>query len=464
MKTLLLLLLALPPALPAQPAPQGAAAEDAGSAKNRILTSLFFRGEVADLILESGEAGRLVNLGGVETNAEARGLLLRWIERHPDEAARTYLNLKGAGGKAHTAIETREMTWEFNPAFIDAIKALNAAAGSASVSREAMETAARRLYGGQREDADAPVIADGRRGGGGGKGLSRDEFADYRLDKGALGAELARAGSWMDAARSEASRLGLSASYGASLSLYQEFLVAASALKGRASLNSQESARLERLRGALRSSLGALALRARAAETAAAAAALRSASGEPGAAALLAALERTLAELERAAASAESGNLSPREVAGLVSEAEGKFAGLYLGYSAYDGLLNLKRRAAPGGFSCLYDYAASRYLAAFHPGSPYARARAELAAASGALDGALAKAGSGDLAGALAAADPARLEAAAAELRSSSEFYRAAQFFGWGLLFRPVELKAYPGKGRPAFRPVFTLLEIARGR
>ncbi|MDD2805336.1 MAG: hypothetical protein PHV33_07255 [Elusimicrobiales bacterium] len=465
MKTLLLILLAvLPPAVRAQElAPQSASAEEAAAVANKLMTSLFFRGEVADKILDSGEAGRLVNLEGVETNAEARGLLINWIRRNPEKAAQLYLNLKGAGGKVHTAIETREMTWEFNPAFLEAIKALNAAAGSSSVSREAMEIAARRLYGGSREEADSPVLKDGG-GKAGGKGLTRDDFADYRLNKGALDAELTRAAAWMDAARPEAVRLNIGDSYGAALSIYQEFLVAASGLKGRAAMTAQESARLETLRSALRAALGALALRARIAELAAAEAALASARGEPGASALLAVLGKLRGELEELAALAESGQAGAKEVAGLVNLAEGKFAGLYLAYSAYDGLLSLKRRSAPGAFSCLYDYAAYRYLAAFYPASPYPKARAELAAAAGALDGALAKAGAGDLQGALAAADPARLEAAAAQLRSSSSFYRAAQFFGWGLLFRPVELKALPGKTRPAFRPAFTIAEIVRGR
>jgi len=460
----LLFLAALTPAIRAQElAPQSASADEAAAVANKLMTSLFFRGEGADKILDSGEAGRLVNLDGVETNAEARGLLITWIRRNPDKAAQLYLNLKGAGGKVHTAIETREMTWEFNPAFLEAIKALNAAAGSSSVSREAMEIAARRLYGGSREEADSPVIKDGG-GKAGGKGLKREDFADYRLNRDALGAELSRAAGWMDAARPEAVRLNLGGSYGAALSIYQEFVVAAASLKGRAAMTALESERLETLRSALRSSLGALALRARIAELAAAEAALTAARGEPGSAALLAALGKLRAELEGLAAQAESGRAGAKEVAGLVNAAEGKFAGVYLVYSAYDGLLSLKRRSAPGAFSCLYDYAAWRYLAAYFPGSPYPKARAELTAAAGALDGALAKAGDGDLPGALAAADPARLEAAAAQLRSSSSFYRAAQFFGWGLFFRPVELKVLPAKPRPAFRPALTIAELNRGR
>jgi hypothetical protein len=466
MKIILFLLLipALPlAALSQEPAPQSASSDETPEVKNRLLTSLFFRSEVAGKILASGEAGRLVDLEGVTNAAEARKLLMSWIWRNPDRAAQLYLSLNGSVGKIHTSIETREMTWEFNPAFIESIKALNAAAGSSSVSREAMEIAARRLYGGAREETDSPVLKDGG-GKAGGKGLTRDDFADYRLNKGALDAELARAAGWMEAARPEALRLNIGGSYGAALSIYQEFLVAAAGLKGRAAMTAQEAARLETLRSALRAGLGALALRARIAELAAAEEALAAAGAEPGAALLRAALGKLRAELEGLAAQAESGRAGAKEVAGLVNASERKFAGLYLTYSAYDGLLSLKRRSAPGAFSCLYDYAAYRYLSAFYPASPYPKARAELAAAVGALEGALAAAGAGDLQGALAAADPVRLEAAAAQLRSASSFYRAAQFFGWGLLFRPVELKLFPGKNRPVFRPVFTFREVAAAR
>lgn len=464
-KIFLLLLCCLPAALPAQePPPQNAAAEDAAAVASRLSTSLFARGELADKIMESGTAGEFVDMEGAETYSEARSRLLEWIKRHPAKAAETWLNLKGSGGKVHTSIESRQMSWTFNPAFIDAIKALNAAAGSSSVSREAMEMAARRMYGDAGgEDVDV-VLKDGGGARGAGRGPFSGEYAGYRLNKGALGAELARAGGWMEAARVETERAGLGNNYSAALVVYQEFVVAASALKGREAMTAQESDRLERLRAALRISLGALALRARIAELARAAAALKASAGEPGAAEMLAALDAVQAELEALAARAESGAAGAREVAGLVNASEGKFAAAYLAFSAYDSLLGLKRRASPGGFSCLYDYAAYRYLAAFFPGTPYPKARAELAAAGGALDGALAKAGAGDLPGALAAADPARLEAAAAQLRSSSNFFRAAQFFGWGLFFRPVELKMLPGKTRPVFRPAFTISEINRGR
>lgn len=465
-KSFLLLSLALLPCrLPAQEIkPANAAETEAAAVRDKLSSSLFFRGELADKIMESGTAGRFVDLEGVETYSGARGLLLDWIRKNPGKAAEVYLGLKGSGGKLHQSIETREMTWEFNPSFLEAVKALNAAAGSAAVSREAMELAARRLYGGPQEDADAPVIGDGGVKSGG-RGPARKDYADFRLNKGALEGELARAAGWMEAARAEGGRPGVKDSYDAAFSVYQEFLVAAAALKGRAAMTAQESSRLESLRSALRASLRALSMRARLAELDAAEAALSASSGEPGNPAMLAGLKSLRPELEALALRAANGGAGDRELAGLVAKAEKKFAGFYLAYSVYDGLLNLKKKAAPGGFSCLYDYAVYRYLAAYFPDSPYPKARAELAAASGALDEALAMAGAGDLERALGAAEPARLEAASAAQRSASSFNRAAQFLMWGLFFRPVELKVASSGGRLSHRPVFTISEVLnRGR
>lgn len=458
---LFLLLCAARPGLLAQEiSPAAAQAADAAQVRDKLATSLFFRGELADRIIEAGQAGRFVDLEGVETHSGARSLLLTWIRRNPEKAAEVYLGLKGSGGRIHDAIETRQADWKFNPAFIASIKALNAAAGSASVSREAMELAARRLYEGPQADAAEAVRLGSGRGSAGGKTYS-GSYADYRLNKAGLQRELQLAGAWLEAARQEGARLELEGAYPAALALYRDFVVAASALKGREVMTGDESLRLEDLRLRLRAALAVLSLRARSAALREAAAALAG-SAAPGSEELRAALEALRAEFEASAASAAAGPGDLGALARLVNGAEGRFAGAYLAYTAYDGLLSLRRASAPG-FSCLADYAAYRYLAAFFPGSPYPAARARLAAAP-ALDAALARAGAGDLAGALEGLDPAGLEAAAASVRGASALNRAAQFFSWGLLFRPLELRAVPGQAGTKFTPVFTFFEVARGR
>ncbi len=443
--------------------PQNAQAEELSSVRDRLLSSLFFRGELADKIIEAGLAGRFVDLEGIETNAGAKSALLGWIRKNPAKAAEVYQHMKGAGGRLHDAIETREMTWEFNRSFIAAVKALNDAAGSASVSKETLELAARRLYEGKQSDSEGLEVRAGGASAGG-SGFFSINYAAYRLNKAGLEREISQAGEWFEAARGEGARLEPGGAYAAAFSRYTEFVVAAAALKGREAVTEQESRRLERLRVNLRSALAALTLRSRISALSAAGVSLERSGAQPGAKELLLSVSRLKAGLEALAARIEAGGVALGELGRLVNSAENDFAALYLGYSAYDGLLNLKSGAARAGFSCFYDYAVYRYLAVFFPGTAYPRARAELAAASGALDAALLKAGEGDLSGALSGLEAGRVKAAVGVVRSASSFNRGAQYFLWGLLFRPAEYEISVRGGRAVFRPVFTFFEIAGGR
>jgi len=457
-----------PPALAAdipETAPQDAQQEEAAAIRDRLSTSLFFRGELADKIIEAGMADHFVDMDGVETNAEARSKLLAWIQRNPAKAAAVYLNMKGAGGRLPDRIEIRESTYRFNTNFIASIKALNAAAGSGSVSKETLELAARRLYEGQQAEAEGPEVrVGGGAGHGGGSSFFSGDYADYRLNKAGLGRELSQAGAWLEAARGAGLQVEAKSAYAAAFSLYSEFIVAASALKGRGAITELESVRLESLRVRLHSALYALALRSRISTLSAAGRELEKLNAEPGAGALLLSLNRLKAELAAAAARIEAGGTAPGEAGRLMNSLENEFAALYLNYSAYDGLLSLKQKAGFTGFSCFYDYAAFRYLSAFFPRTLYPRAREELAAAAGALDAALLKAGQGDLQGALSGFDPGRVEAALSIVRSASALNRSAQFFSWGLFFRPFEYKVSVRAGRAFFRPAFTLSEVAGRR
>lgn len=446
--------------------PAGAADINAGDAQarelsdteSRIMTSLFFRGEVADKILEGGKPERFIDTTGIETYADLRSAMMEWVKRNPEKAAQAYLGIKGAGGRLPTSIESRRTVWEINPKFLELVKALNAAAGSASVSREEMELAARRLYGGEQAAADAPVMLGG--GGGGPAAAGRDPgFADFRLNRAGLEAELGKSAEWLEAVKPASGEGKAASAYRAAFSVYREFVVAASELKGRQVVTRNESARLESMRARLRSALASLALYSRAASLSAAARPLSGTGSRPGEKQMLAALQALAAELESAAGSLRAGDLAA--LGRLVNDFEGRFARLYLGYTVYDGLLNLSERSAPRGFSCLLDYAAYGFLAAFFPDSGYVRARAELQAAAKPLGEALGLAASGDPAAALALVDVKRLETAVSEVRSASAHNRAAQFFTWGLVFRPVELRLEFRGGRPRFTPAFTMFEVA---
>jgi len=437
--------------------PQNTQAAESAAVRDRLATSLLFRGELADKIIAADMAGKFVDLEGLETYADVRSALLDWIRRNPSKAAQLWLHLKDGAAVLPDRIETREMSWEFKSGFLDRVKALNAAAGDKNVSKEELELAARRLYEGPQAENEGAVVMGGGPAASS-SGYAPLSYADYKLNAGGLDKELAAAGAWLDSARA-AGAAGRSF-YAAAFSEYSAFLVAASALKGRTAITEQEARALEGRRAALRSRLAALALGERSydLENMAAVLARRGAGGLAAKAASL---------RERLAASAlqiSEGGLSMRALGQASVSAERAFAAFYLEYSAYNSLLRLKELSAPAGFSCLYDYVVYRYLAARHPEAAYPRARAELAASLPALEAALVKADAGDFEGALsgAAERAAALKQAAVVAASASAFNRRAQFLLWGLLCRPAELSVRAERGRPAFRPALTFFEVMR--
>ena len=447
----LLLFAAAWPAPAQEITPQRVQAEELAQVRDRLMTSLFFRGELADLMLAAGEAGKFVDLEGVETNSEARGLLLGWIKRHPAEAAEVYLRLRG-GGRSPGKVEIYRTSYELNANFLALIKNLNAAAGDKGVPAEALELATRRLYEGPQAQAEAPAVTAGAGGGG---SFFSGEYADHRLNKAGLGKELAAAGAWLDALRGPSGRgpAGLEKYFGQALAEYAAFVTAAAAVKGRGAITAEESRALEARRAFLRGWLAALGMRARASELRALLSALEKAGGEPGGEKMLAALRAAVSALDARAEGIEGGGAAIGELAGLARAAEKEFSAVYLRASVYNGLLSLRRRAAAPRFSCLYDYGFLKYLERFFPASPYPMARAVLLKAPAGLETALAAAGAGDLNAALAAAggDAPAIAAAAVTAERAARLNRGLQFFQWGLLARPVEYRFAPGGGRPVF-------------
>lgn len=465
MKTfaLALLLAALPPG-PAAAEPeiraQDSQAEEAAAVRDRLATSLFFRGELADKILGAGLEGTFVDTEGMETHAEVRGALLEWIRRNPAKAAQAWLHLKTGASSFPDKIELKEMSWKFDGGFIGMIKALSDAAGDRNVSSEALELASRRLYEGPQAEAAGPLVVSGGgagagTGGGGGQSLN---YADYRLNKAGLDKELAAAGAWLDSARA-AGAAGRKF-YGGAMAEYSAFLVASSALKGRSAITGEESRSLEARRVSLRGRLAALAMGERAYDLGNMAAVLRARGGSN-----MAALAEAMAErfANTAARLAEEG-AGADQLSAMAAAAERDFSAFYLKYSVYNLIAGLRALAAPRGFSCLYDYAAWRGLAAFYPASAYPRARAALAGALPELEQALARADAGDFKSAVDAAAPraAELKAAAALADSVSAFNRKAQFLLWGVLFRPAELRVRRAGGRTSYRPAATFFEVMR--
>lgn len=470
----LALLLALPAGtlcaqgqLPAAPEarPQDIQGGERAAIKDKILTSLSYRGELADKINDAGMAATLVDTEGAETYSDIRLLLLEWIKRNPDQAAGLALHFANGGGAVPRTIMTVETSWNINSNFLAKIKALKAAAGDASSSSEDLELAARRLYEGSPSDPEAPAITGNSRGAGTGSGFFSGSYADYKLNRAGLDRELSGAGAMLETLRGPEGHgpPGAEPAYGAAVGAYGSFVVAASAVKGRAVISANESSGLEANRAALRRSLAALSLKAMSVGAGDMARGLSGPGSAPAGVGMAAGAAALRAELDEAAARAADPATGMKDLRGIMGSAEKGYYGLYLRYSVYTSAQALGARARGQGFSCLYDYLLWRWLAFYCPQAGGARTRAGLAAAASAMDGVLAEAAAGDLEAALAGGGPGSYAASVETARSFSAFNRAAQFFSWGIVFRPVEVEVKMANGRISMRPSVTFYKVLDG-
>ena len=447
--------------------PQDVHQGDFESMRDRLATSLMFRGELADKIIEAGMTGDLIVLEGDSTYSAARLALLDWIRRNPDKAARLALNLRNGVKVDRTPVQYNISTWEINAGFLEKVKALGAAAKDGRVSPEMLELAAKRVYEGSPDgDGSTAVLGGGRQSGG--TDFFSGSYADYKLNQAGLARELAGAGGLLDSMRGPGGKgpEGAERAYSGALARYGDFVVSASALKGRSVITGAESEALEKRRAGLRCSLAALAMRRRVADLRSIYLELARDRARPGCRALMAAAGEAAAGCEAAAASLEKGDLPFREISALARSSEADFSAFYIKYSVYSGLLGLKKRSEGLGFSCVYDYLLWRWLAHFTPDAPYVKARAASAAAAAGLDDAMEKTGEGDVEAALAGAGgrAGEIGAALALAREASAANRAAQFFLWGIIFRPLEIEVYARAGRPYYQPAFTFYSVTGPR
>lgn len=448
-------------------APQDMEQSEYEAARDRIYSSLMYRGELADKIIDSGKAHEIVRMEGEATYSDFRLAVMDWIKKNPEKAARLALNLKSGVKFSEDPIRFRVSVWKINAGFLEKIKALNAAAKDSRVSPETLELAAKRLYEGTVAGAGGDAVTGGARRGGGSDFFSIN-YADYKLNRAGLDRELSGAGGVLDALRGPEGkgRQGAEKAYEAAISRYGAFVVAASALKGRDVITAGESAALEERRAALRSALAALTLRGRAADLRGIEGELAAAGARSGCGALTAAAAAAGGGLEAAAARIEGGRLPSGELRALVVRGEEEYAAFYLRYSVYSGLLGLKKKSEGLGFSCVYDYLLWRWLAWLFPGAPYVKARAAAEAAGAGLEAAMLEAGAGELEAALEGPGgrAGELEAALAAARGASAANRAAQFFLWGIVFRPLEIEVSARGGRPFFLPALTFYSVTGRR
>jgi hypothetical protein len=142
--------------------PSSVDAEELNAIRDRLMTGLFFRGELADAIIDAGLHDRVVKLTGRETLSEVRLALLDWIKKNPEEAAKLYFYIKGrppTAARPPEVIDYKMPYWEINPNFLGLVQGLSGAAKDPAMSDEEMNLVAQRLFGGVQARPAAPRIS-----------------------------------------------------------------------------------------------------------------------------------------------------------------------------------------------------------------------------------------------------------------------------------------------------------------
>ncbi len=462
--------------------PSSLASEELRAARDRLITVLFFRGQLADSIMEAGLQDRLVDTAGRQTHSEVRLALLDWIYNNPDKAANLYFYLKDRkpGEKLSPgSISYALPTWELRKNFLALAGAVDRAAADASIGEEEMSLVAQRLFGSaQAPPEDYAPLIPGAAGTPGVRGAGDEaavRYADYQLNPERVERERQALGKWFEnvkalwesallsevpGERAGSEKGGMrdkSADMGQIRRLleetflrYRNFIVFLSNLKGLKRISGTEAVRLEEVRRAFRRNLcelEALAAKRRLDELADGLP-----DGAPGSTVLRAealglrkAIEAFLADL---GANPESVKYSGRRLYDLGNAVDfWTFRFLMHGR-----LLRLKAAIGSGGFSCVWDKLIFGYLSRFFPSADYVRIAAALSARGKTINAALESVAAGDGASASFFAGGGRTlleqiaeaEDAAVRQRKYSGLNRRLQFIFWDALVNPFGLSPGP--------------------
>ena len=450
-------------------APASVNAEELLIIRDRLSTSLFFRGELADSIIEAGLQDRLLSPAGRETRSEVRSALLVWIKKDLDQAANIYFYLKERqpGVPLPSAGVNYEIpSWEINPHFIDLIQGVNRVAKDASISDEDISLVAQRLFEGPqaRPEAYAPLVP-GAAGGAEaqGAGNARDiDYADYRLNTARVERESRALSGWFESVKtglgSEISgaekEKGLAAQrrlFDETFSVYRDFVVMLSGLKGRTKITGDESARLEALRRSLRKNLGELETLSVMSKINERAQTLPARS--PGAKTLKADARRIEEAFKAFLDDLRENPESVKSAGSRLYDLEKAFDFWTLRFSAHGRLADLKDRITDRGFSCVLDRLIFQYLFRFRPSAGYVKLKAGLASYAPAIDTSLEGVAAGDYetAALFSGTEQKSLsrrifeaEAEAARLETYSRFNRRLQFIFWDVFVNPFGLAPGP--------------------
>lgn len=463
--------------------------EETRGIRDRLSSSLFFRGELADAIIEAGLQDRLVKLTGQETHSEVRLALIGWITNTPDQAADIYIYLKDrrpGAGIPPGVITYKVPAWEINPNFLELIQGVSRAAKDATMSDEEVSLAMHRLFEGPPAQpeaygplpfgpgtgADVPAVTSiGAGGGPKGRGGAAARgagnagavgYADYRLDPARVERESRALGGWFENVKSaletELSGAGKEKGltprrrlFDETFSAYRTFTVAVSGLKGRTRITGEESAGLEALRRSLRKNLSELETLSVMRKLNKRAEILPALS--PGAAALRADARRIEEALKVFLDDLRENPESVNSAAGRLHELKKAFDFWTIRFSAHGRLSDLKSRITDHGRSCVFDKLIFEYLSRFRPSADYVRLEAGLAARAKAIEVSLEGVAAGDYeTAALFSGGEKRslagkileVEGEAFRLEAYSRFNRRLQFFFWDAFVNPFGLAPGP--------------------
>lgn len=130
---------------------QGEESREYEEIRSRLMTDMFFSGELADAIMENGRQAGLANLSGREDRAKTREQLILWIRSNPETAADIYFGVRrnpsGAGAEIAQRV-VRILSWEVNPRFQAMVDDLEAASRSEKIPGEALAAEGRRIFEG----------------------------------------------------------------------------------------------------------------------------------------------------------------------------------------------------------------------------------------------------------------------------------------------------------------------------
>lgn len=476
---------------------------------NKILTDMFFRSQVAEKMIESGMIGSVIDLSGLHTYSEIKEAALLWIAANPERAAdyaAQNMSSGGAsqGGQGGAAMPSgtakrevninvtekgvegyglfvaedgsfteRKYKYHLTGNFLARIKALTAAASNNSSTPEEMVQTGRMMYdaagayNGETMTGQVPKKSGLFKSGGGSsdavdlrgssygskKSVYSGKYDDFKLNRAALEQESSSAEMLISALRGDGSGpKGAEQYYAYAWKAFGNFEGFVSPLKSRKVITSSESEKLEQLRSDLRRSLAGLSLRLMSIYAEEMGKAINddsssSATMQKSLASLIADLDKMLLE----AGSVRDLNQLSR----MLAAANAKFYAAYMAHSVYSNAQYIKNKAFNVSFSCLYDKLIFSFLEKTLPESPYVKARKDLENSVDSLKISAEKAASGDVNGALSGGIIENAQENLVAVNKFSLYNRKAQYYSWGLFFRPFEIAIFIVKGKVVFKPVF---------